>query len=246
MVGLKELARLDAERRPPAWLRPLLSTPFFEECPEHRGTGRATTRSATACNLFCTRCVDVGRALCSACVAAGHPGHRVVQVRKSSYHTVVKVADVAALLDMSMVQTYMINGDRVVFLNPRPVSGQGKPAAARCRLCERGLQDVDCCFCSIGCKLDGMEGKFEVSFAVPPRSESESEETSESDDDAFRPTKFRNLGTLSGSGQSAARGKLSGEEGVGTSGKPPAAPATGPSSGQHRRRKSAPVRSPFF
>ncbi|KAL6629000.1 hypothetical protein ACP70R_028765 [Stipagrostis hirtigluma subsp. patula] len=184
MVSLKELARADAERAPPAWLRPLLEATFFEACPEHPAAGGASraTRSAGAGNHFCTRCA--GGALCSGCLA-GHRGHRLIKVRKSSNHTVVKVAEVAALLDMSMVQTYLINGDRVVFLKPRPVSGQGKPGASRCQECERGLQDKACRFCSIGCKLEGMEGDFEVSFAVPPRSESESEEEEpKSDDDS--------------------------------------------------------------
>ncbi|KAL6888346.1 hypothetical protein ACP4OV_009372 [Aristida adscensionis] len=254
MVSLKELARADAERAPPAWLQQLLLTTFFDECPDHQGTGAAgrgtATRSPTACNFFCTRCSgDAGRALCAACVAAGHRRHRVIQIRKSSNHSVVRVSDIARLLDVSLVQTYMINGDSVVFLNPRPVTGQGKPSAARCEMCERGIQDPRCRFCSLGCKLEGMDGDFDVSFAVLPRSDGEISSDGSDDDDTSRPAKLRSLGSSSGSGNLSARGKMSGGEGAGTDGEPPAPAAAAtnpPPAGRRRSRKGVPQRAPFF
>ncbi|KAL6850501.1 hypothetical protein ACP4OV_021128 [Aristida adscensionis] len=264
MVSLREMARADALRAPPAWLQVMLTTTFFGECPEHHqaatgaaagaGATRTAARSTTACNFFCTECSDLGsRALCAVCVAAGHSGHSVLQIRKSTYHYVVRVRDVARLLDVSEVQTYMINGDSVVYLNPRPVTGQGKPrSAARCDMCERGIQDTDCRFCSLGCKLEAMDGDFDVSFAVPPRSDSE---TSSDDDDASRSTnKLRRLANLSVTGNEGAGGKVSGGGGgggAGTSGgEPPPAPAAPeannpPPAGRRRSRKGVPVRAPF-
>ncbi|KAL6888348.1 hypothetical protein ACP4OV_009374 [Aristida adscensionis] len=177
MVSLREMARADAERAPPPWLQVLLLlTTFFEECPEHQGTATGSSsssaRSPAACNFFCTTCA-VGRALCAGCVAAGHRLHQVIQIRKSSNHSVVRVSDLARLLDVSMVQTYIVNGERVVFLNPRPVTGHGKPSAGRCQTCERGIQDVNCRFCSLGCKVEGMDDDFDVTFAVAGEADSE-------------------------------------------------------------------------
>ncbi|KAL6888825.1 hypothetical protein ACP4OV_009851 [Aristida adscensionis] len=173
MVSLRDMARADAERAPPPWLQLLLLTTFFEDCPEHQGTGSSSAaRSPTACNFFCTTCA-VGRALCAACVTAGHRLHQVIQIRKSSLHNVVRVSELGRLLNVSMVQTYIVNGERVVFLNPRPATGHGKPFAGRCQTCERGIQDVNCCFCSLGCKVEGMDDDFDVTFAVARETDSE-------------------------------------------------------------------------
>ena len=81
MVSLKEMARSDAERAPPAWLRTLLETSFFDACPEHSaGEGRANRRTI-GCNFFCTHCA--GRALCSGCLGT-HEGHELIQVHRTT------------------------------------------------------------------------------------------------------------------------------------------------------------------
>lgn len=80
MVSLKEMARLDAERAPPAWLHRLLETSFFEACPKHpAGAGRANRRNA-GCNFFCTHCT--AGALCSGCLD-DHAGHELIQVHRT-------------------------------------------------------------------------------------------------------------------------------------------------------------------
>jgi hypothetical protein len=80
-----------------------------------------------------------------------------MQIRRSSYHEVVRVAELKPLADVSLVQTYVINADRVLFLNPRPRAPQHfskcvGPAGA-CEECGRGLVDAAFRFCSLGCKV---------------------------------------------------------------------------------------------
>jgi hypothetical protein len=65
---------------------------------------------------------------------------------------VVEVVEIEHLLSVSLVQTYLINGELVVFLDKRTISGKGKPGTTRCEECGRGLHDVGCLFCSLGCK----------------------------------------------------------------------------------------------
>ncbi|KAG0532142.1 hypothetical protein BDA96_04G083200 [Sorghum bicolor] len=167
MVSLKEMARLDKERAPPAWLHTLLATTFFDACPEHQESEGCANRRTASCNFFCTHCA--GHALCSSCLD-NHEGHELIQIRKLSGHNAVKVDDVQHLLSVSFVQTYLYNGGYVVFLNRRPMYGLGNRGVFHCEECERGLLDKAYHFCSFGCKAEGIEDRldFNVSFAVNP------------------------------------------------------------------------------
>lgn len=56
-------------------------------------------------------------------------------------------------------QTYKINGEKAVHLNPRPQSKDTKPSTksklgGTCEACGRYLQDLPNRFCSIACKVD--------------------------------------------------------------------------------------------
>ena len=83
------------------------------------------------------------------------------QIRRSSYHNVVRVQDVCRMMDVSGIQTYVINSARVVFLSERPhprgkggsASGRGSARAGACRHCNRTLQADASDFCSISCKV---------------------------------------------------------------------------------------------
>ncbi|XP_078440471.1 PLATZ transcription factor family protein [Wolffia australiana] len=149
-----------AEAAAPPWLERLLTTTFFATCRIHGEAARSE------CNMFCLDCAAAA-AFCFYCRAAAHADHRVVQIRRSSYHDVVRVSEVQKAVDVSGVQTYVINSARVVFLNERPqpkttaataTAGGGaaaKSAAHLCEICSRTLLDPFR-FCSLGCKLEGI------------------------------------------------------------------------------------------
>nr|CAB3449187.1 unnamed protein product [Digitaria exilis] len=214
--GLAAMGRADAARVPPAWLRPMLDTEYFGGCLDHpqaRGS-----RGAGACNLFCTGCPD--RAICASCLPS-HPGHKTIQIRRSSNSNVVRVADVEDLLQVSDVQPYLLNGHAAVFLKKRPMAGKGRAGEVRCEECERTLLNAAYRFCSIGCKLDALPNDldFTVSFVVPPKSddETESDSSSHDDDQPSAPTSAQD-----GEGESSS------------------AMAAKPSSGQHGHSKGVP------
>ncbi|CAA6655564.1 unnamed protein product [Spirodela intermedia] len=133
----------------PPWLESLLATPFFSPCTTHGDAARGE------CNMFCLDC-PAASAFCFSCRAVGHYDHRVIQIRRSSYHDVVRVSEVQKSLDISGVQTYVINSARVV------------TAAHACKICARALLDPFR-FCSIGCKFRRRKGIPHRARWVPRR-----------------------------------------------------------------------------
>ncbi|GAB4822371.1 hypothetical protein N2152v2_009417 [Parachlorella kessleri] len=146
----------------PSWLRHFTSeASFFGVCPKCCSAHSA--REAT-CNLYS---VATGETLCSVC-AQGHDG-TLLQVRRSSYHDVVRAQDVAKLADVSGIQAYTINGARVLFLRrrPQPRPPKGAVGPSQCTVCNRHLQDVSL-YCSLQCKLDASAGASPACLRTHP------------------------------------------------------------------------------
>ncbi|KAF8653746.1 hypothetical protein HU200_061859 [Digitaria exilis] len=156
----------------PEWLEALLATRFFLACAAHPASPR------NECNMFCLDCTRGSPppppppAFCYYCRAHRHATHRVIQIRRSSYHDVVRVSEVEDVLDITGVQTYVINSARVLFLNERPQprgagAAAGKAAASpyNCEICGRALLDPFR-FCSLGCKVGAF--LFLAFFLIAP------------------------------------------------------------------------------
>ncbi|XP_024019354.1 uncharacterized protein LOC21390182 [Morus notabilis] len=144
MVGCKLLLK----KKKTDWLNALLHSKFFDSCVHHPDYRKNEK------NLFC---IDCNLGFCRHCVTA-HCLHRRLQICKYVYHNVVRLQDMQKHLDCSRIQTYKINGEKAVHLNPRPQSKDAKPStksfcAGSCEACGRYIQDPPNRFCSIACKV---------------------------------------------------------------------------------------------
>ncbi|KAJ8754085.1 hypothetical protein K2173_001983 [Erythroxylum novogranatense] len=146
----------------PPWLESLLSSAFFTACRTHGDAARSE------CNMYCLDCE--GDAFCFYCRSSRHKDHQVIQIRRSSYHDVVRVSEIQKVLDISGIQTYVINSARVLFLNERPQPKSGKGVAHICEICGRSLLDP-LRFCSLGCKLVGIKRNGDASFNLEAKDE---------------------------------------------------------------------------
>lgn len=151
MVGCRILLKNKAD-----WLSTLLHSKFFDTCGDHRDLRKSEK------NVFC---IDCNLCFCKHCVtSSGHCLHRRLKICKYVYHDVVRLQDMQQHLDCSKIQTYKINGEKAVHLNPRPQSKDCKASkpkgGASCEACGRYIQDLPNRFCSIACKVLIFAEKF--------------------------------------------------------------------------------------
>ncbi|KAK1284707.1 hypothetical protein QJS10_CPB21g00294 [Acorus calamus] len=193
----------------PPWLEPLLSSTFFTVCRVHGDSTRSE------CNMYCLDCA--GDPFCYYCRSSRHADHRVIQIRRSSYHDVVRVSEVQKELDISEVQTYVINSARVMFLNERPQPRTSKGVSRVCEICARSLLDTFR-FCSLGCKLVGIKRNGDACFVLDTKVDRED-------------------------GGEVSREREGLREGIGQDIYPSTPPHT---SSNSRRRKGIPQRAPLW
>lgn len=119
---------------------------------------------------YCPPCAAAGRQhlACAACEGApgavgGHAAHSPVRVRRASYASAVALADVGPAAGRG-VQSYKVNGARVVMLRPRRPATAPPPSGNRCRACGSGAAD-GFAFCSVACSLN--EGVDEGGWSLP-------------------------------------------------------------------------------
>ncbi|GLT49487.1 hypothetical protein SLA2020_230390 [Shorea laevis] len=128
----------------PAWLEGLIAETFFGSCGVHDNSRKNEK------NVFCLHCC---LSICPHCLPA-HRSHPLLQVRRYVYHDVVRLDDLEKFIDCSYIQSYTINGAKVIFLNQRPQS-KSKGSANTCFTCDRILQEPFH-FCSLSCKVDHL------------------------------------------------------------------------------------------
>ncbi|CAH9114447.1 unnamed protein product [Cuscuta europaea] len=163
------------------WLGGLLGSKFFGPCVDH------IDRRKNDRNMFCIDC-NIG-GFCRHCInSPSHSSirHRWLQICKYVYQDVVRLQDIQKHLDCSLIQTYKINSEKAVHLNPRPRSKDSKTWRAKggscCNTCGRHIQEFQNRYCSIACKVsdDAYRDKI-LSFQISHFGEVSTKENTENE-----------------------------------------------------------------
>jgi hypothetical protein len=161
------------------WLPALISSKsFFETCRSCSQEGKLTSTDAhkAIVNYLCLTCADP-HGICQLCMHK-HANHHILQVRRSSYHDVVREQELKKLINTEGIQTYIINSSQVVFLRERPQSrnksNKGRSDAfdrsqnqGGCLTCGRHLHE-GLSYCSLGCKVSHCTRGAPLGKQLPP------------------------------------------------------------------------------
>lgn len=127
---------------PTNWLQLILEEKFFIPCLVHEFVKKNEKNifCLDCCTSFCLHCLD------------SHHHHRLLQIRRYVYHDVLRLDDAEKLMNCSLVQTYITNSAKVVFLNQRPMTRPFRASSNICTICDRNLH-YPYMFCSLACKM---------------------------------------------------------------------------------------------
>ncbi|KAL0756585.1 hypothetical protein Bca101_094253 [Brassica carinata] len=129
----------------PAWLEVLLKEKFFNACLDHEEEKKNEK------NILC---IDCCLSICPHCLPS-HTSHRLFRIRRYMYNDVLRVEDGSKLMDCSLIQPYIVNSSKVVFINERPHPRQFRGSGNFCSTCDRSLQSPYL-FCSLSCKISDV------------------------------------------------------------------------------------------
>ncbi|CAA7395684.1 unnamed protein product [Spirodela intermedia] len=124
----------------PQWVGRLLRSRFFGLCEKHEELRKSEL------NMYCIEC---NASLCGHCLSPP-------SICRYVYHDVIRSRDLKKFVDCSKVQTFVVNGAKVLFLNPKR---QAKPATNGsngghlCLACRRPVPDPNR-YCSLACKVN--------------------------------------------------------------------------------------------
>ncbi|CAA7395683.1 unnamed protein product [Spirodela intermedia] len=125
------MAKEKETRMTPQWVGLLLRRKFFGLCDDHKELRKSEV------NIYCIEC---NASLC---------------IRRYVYQDVIRLHDMHKFVDCSKVQTFIVNGAKVILLNPKR---QAKPATLGnnggplCLICRRPVPEPNR-YCSLACKV---------------------------------------------------------------------------------------------
>ncbi|CAA6664772.1 unnamed protein product [Spirodela intermedia] len=151
----------------PRWLSLLLRSTFFGLCQHHGELKKSEVN---------TYCLDCGKSMCLHCWSS------LSSIRRYVYQDVIRVSDLQKYVDCSKVQSFIVNGAKVVLLNPKRQTKSATPASnglSPCGICRRMIPEPNR-YCSIACKLEdspsspleGGASSAVVCYRPPPSSPS--------------------------------------------------------------------------
>lgn len=145
------------------WLYRLVTFPsYFTPCVYCCG-GSRTPKREQLMTQFDTQYPF--KVYCSHCPGCKDRSATLLQVRRSAFKDVVKVADIQHFgADVAGVQQYTLNGSKVIYLNreqtPDKKNSSVSTAPAQCSVDGRAMMDKSSQYCSLKCKTHAEDPHF--------------------------------------------------------------------------------------